>query len=365
MIYENTKNQSNMKNLKVLFTVLCVACATAVWSEEVTITFASGTNSNATYYFQNTSGSITNVLSFSTAKNSSSTDPAYNSNNSELRLYYHSGGAGGSITITTKDGVTITGFVLTTSTTPSTKYIAGDGSATDISYTNKVATVNNLSCSSLKIQNCNKSNTQLRIKSIKVIYSSGSTETTPSITLQPVSATCNQGVTATALTITADGNPAPTYQWYSNTSNNNSNGTEISGATKASYTPSTATTGTFYYYCVATNSQGSASSNVATITVNTVTTYTVQWMVGGAEYIAGNPTTSVKSGERVTTLPTAPADNSLSCAEKFMGWSAQNIGATPQIDAPADLFTTADASPAITENTTFYAVFAKPQQNNK
>ena len=167
-----------MKNLKVLFTVLCVACATAVWSEEVTITFASGTNSNATYYFQNTSGSITNVLSFSTAKNSSSTNPAYNSSNSELRLYYHSGGAGGSVTITAEDGVTITGFVLTTSTTPSTKYIAGDGSATDISYTDNVATVNNLSCSSLKIQNCNTSNTQLRIKSIKVIYSSGSTETT-------------------------------------------------------------------------------------------------------------------------------------------------------------------------------------------
>ena len=37
MIYENTKNQSNMKNLKVLFTVLCVACATAVWGEEVEI----------------------------------------------------------------------------------------------------------------------------------------------------------------------------------------------------------------------------------------------------------------------------------------------------------------------------------------
>ena len=95
------------------------------------------------------------------------------------------------------------------------------------------------------------------------------------------------------------------------------------------------------------------------------TKYTVQWMVDGQPYTTGNPTTSVKSGEKVSTLPTDPADDRLSCAEKFMGWSAQNIGATPQIDAPADLFTTADASPAITENTTFYAVFAKPQQNNK
>ena len=86
-------------------------------------------------------------------------------------------------------------------------------------------------------------------------------------------------------------------------------------------------------------------------------------MVDGQPYTTGNPTTSVASGSKVTTLPDAPADNSLSCAEKFMGWSTQNIGATPKNVAPADLFTTADASPAIIENTTFYAVFAKPKQS--
>lgn len=354
-----------MKNLKVLFTVLCVACATMVWGEEVTITFASGTNSNTTYYFQTASGSITNVLSFSTAKNSSSTNPAYNSSNSELRLYYHSSGAGGSITITAEDGVTITGFVLTTSTTPSTKYIAGDGSATDISYTNKVATVNNLSCSTLKIQNCNQSNTQLRIKSIKVIYTSGSGETTPSITQHPKSATYDQGAKAAALTITASGKPTPTYQWYSNTSDNNSNGTVISGATEASYTPSTAKAGTFYYYCVATNSQGSASSNVATITVNTVPTYTVQWKVGGQAYTKGNPTTSVASGSKVSTLPTAPADDAIgSCANTFMGWSTHNLGSETGQGDPGDLFTTIEDSPVITQNTIFYAVFATKKEGN-
>lgn len=348
-----------MKNLKVLFTVLCVACATMVWGEEVTITFASGTNSNTTYYFQTASGSITNVLSFSTAKNSSSTNPAYNSNNSELRLYYHSGGAGGSITITAEDGVTITGFVLTTSTTPSTKYIAGDGSATDISYTNNVATVNNLSCSSLKIQNCNKTNTQLRIKSIKLIYSSGSTETTPSITQHPEDATYDQGATATALTITASGNPTPKYQWYSNTSKDNSDGAEISGATEASYTPSTATAGTFYYYCVATNIKGSATSEVATIKVNAAQTYTVLWSLGGDEYTEGDPTTSVKSGEQVSTLPTAPNGDAIgSCANTFMGWSTHDLGTKKGQSAPTDLFTTAEGSPVITQDTIFYAVFA-------
>ncbi len=93
------------------------------------------------------------------------------------------------------------------------------------------------------------------------------------------------------------------------------------------------------------------------------TNYTVQWMVGGAKYTEGNPTTEVASGSKVTTLPTAPADNRLSCAEKFMGWSTTNIGATPQSDAPEILFTTAENSPNITANTTFYAVFATKQTN--
>ena len=93
------------------------------------------------------------------------------------------------------------------------------------------------------------------------------------------------------------------------------------------------------------------------------THYNVQWMVDGQPYTTGNPTTSVASGSKVSTLPTDPADDRLSCAEKFMGWSAQHIGTNPQDDAPADLFTTADASPAIIENTTFYAVFAKPKQS--
>ncbi|MDD6641064.1 MAG: lamin tail domain-containing protein [Bacteroidales bacterium] len=159
------------------------------------------------------------------------------------------------------------------------------------------------------------------------------------------------------MTITASGNPTPTYQWYSNTSKSNSNGTAISGATGASYTPSTATAGTFYYYCVATNSEGSASSNVATITVNPVTTYTVQWKVGGNVYTTGNPTTSVASGSKVSTLPTAPAGNAIgSCANTFMGWSTNDLGSGTGQGDPGDLFTT--ESPVITGNATYYAVFA-------
>ncbi|MGM9809498.1 MAG: immunoglobulin domain-containing protein [Paludibacteraceae bacterium] len=201
----------------------------------------------------------------------------------------------------------------------------------------------------------------MQVTKIVVTYeSSGSGETTPSITLQPEGATYNQGATATALTITADGNPAPTYQWYSNTSNSNTNGTKISGATEASYTPSTATAGTFYYYCVATNSAGSATSDVATITVNTAQkNYTIIWSLGGNEYTAGNPTTSVASGSKITTLPTPPDGNAIgSCANTFMGWSSTDLGSAKGQPAPEDLFSTIEDSPIITQDTIFYAVFA-------
>lgn len=93
------------------------------------------------------------------------------------------------------------------------------------------------------------------------------TVTAPTITTQPTSATYKLNASATNLTVAASGNPAPAYQWYSNTTNSNENGTKLDGATTASYKPSTATAGIFYYYCVATNSEGSATSNVATITV--------------------------------------------------------------------------------------------------
>ena len=112
---------------------------------------------------------------------------------------------------------------------------------------------------------------QIRLKSIKVefSYSSGGgvMEFAPTISTQPQDAIYELNATAAPLTIEASGMPAPNFQWYSNTENNNTTGTMISGATEANYTPATTTSGTFYYYCTATNTQGSATSNVATVTV--------------------------------------------------------------------------------------------------
>jgi len=114
----------------------------------------------------------------------------------------------------------------------------------------------------------------------KIIYSGTQA---PVITTQPQSITISQGGTAT-FSVTATGNPAPTYQWRKN-------GTNISAATAATYAisnvqPSHAGT----YSVVVTNSAGSVTSNNATLTVtqpNTLPVATITSPANGNKFRAG------------------------------------------------------------------------------
>ena len=128
---------------------------------------------------------------------------------------------------------------------------------------------------------------QIRLKSIKVEFTystgGGATEFAPTITTQPQGATYELNATAAALTVEASGNPAPTFQWYSNTENNNTTGTAITGATKATYTPATTTSGTIYYYCVISNSKGNVPSDVAAVTVKPAFSGSVLTMSGASD----------------------------------------------------------------------------------
>ena len=97
----------------------------------------------------------------------------------------------------------------------------------------------------------------------------------PVIASQPTGATYCQNIAATALSVTATsgGLGTPTYQWYSNSNNSNTGGTLITGATSATYTPSTSTVGTTYYYATINNGGGAAgcsilASNAVAIVVN-------------------------------------------------------------------------------------------------
>ena len=92
--------------------------------------------------------------------------------------------------------------------------------------------------------------------------------TTPTINGQPQGATYTQNTAAAALSVTATANDGTlSYQWQSST--DNSEFTNISGATGNEYTPSTTEVGTTYYRCVVTNTTGgcSVTSASATITV--------------------------------------------------------------------------------------------------
>ncbi len=85
----------------------------------------------------------------------------------------------------------------------------------------------------------------------------------PVITTQPVGVTTTVG-SSLSLSAVANGVPAPAYQWRRN-------GTDIAGATAATYNVSSAQTadsGT--YTVVVSNSAGSVTSNAVTVTVNAV-----------------------------------------------------------------------------------------------
>ncbi|VDG81410.1 gliding motility-associated C-terminal domain [Capnocytophaga ochracea] len=91
------------------------------------------------------------------------------------------------------------------------------------------------------------------------------------ITTQPVTPTTPicKDATATVLNVVATGEGTLAYQWYSNTTNNNTGGSLITGANVATYTPPTTATGTTYYYAVVTGSCGVATSTVAKVDVLT------------------------------------------------------------------------------------------------
>lgn len=83
----------------------------------------------------------------------------------------------------------------------------------------------------------------------------------PAITAEPMSLTVNEGLPA-SFTVAASGNPAPTFQWKKD-------GGDISGATDSVFSisvVSAADAGS--YTVVATNSEGSATSQAAILSVN-------------------------------------------------------------------------------------------------
>ncbi len=92
---------------------------------------------------------------------------------------------------------------------------------------------------------------------------------TPEVT---ASNTVQTTITGSAVTLSASVTAATavqaTYKWYSNTTNSNAGGTEIPGATTASYTYTPSAAGTYYFYCQVTNGcTGNPTGNSPAFTV--------------------------------------------------------------------------------------------------
>ena len=103
-----------------------------------------------------------------------------------------------------------------------------------------------------------------------------------------------------------------------------------------------------------------ASEGAETLTVKLYGTCNaacqVTWMVNGEEYTAGNPTTSLAAGGKVTKLPTAPK-SPCTDSNQFVGWSEEVI-TTPQDEVPTDLFSDASDAPVVSHDVIYNAVFA-------
>lgn len=92
-----------------------------------------------------------------------------------------------------------------------------------------------------------------------------------------------------------------------------------------------------------------------TITFSIVSNeYNVAWNVNGNAYTEGTPTTKVVDGEKVSVLPSAPADIN---GKVFVGWTNATLSAA-QDAAPSVLFKDATCAPKVTGDVTYYAVFA-------
>jgi len=97
----------------------------------------------------------------------------------------------------------------------------------------------------------------------------------PNITLQPVGDSVDVNGTVTLTIAASTDSGTLTYQWYSNTKNNNTKGKAIKGATNVEYSPSTAKVGTTYYYCIVNNTDSSKTGNKTAKTTSDVVSVVV------------------------------------------------------------------------------------------
>lgn len=204
---------------------------------------------------------INDYLSFFTEKGNATTDPAYYTSGTNLRLYA-GGGNGGSITFEAT-GITIKSIVLNATNTYAADakyYVDGSATSTPISSSNNVYTINNLSATeSVKFQNA--ASGQIRLTSFTIVYEINSTdpESEPVVTSETF--TAQVGVEA-SFQVQATENPS-SYAFTGTLPDGLSFST-----TNGKITGTPAEAGSFSINVTATNSAGTSAPAAITINVD-------------------------------------------------------------------------------------------------
>lgn len=121
----------------------------------------------------------------------------------------------------------------------------------------------------------------------------------PVITAQPQNAQYSVGDTASPLTVQANVMDGGTlsYQWYQNTDGSTDGGTRV-GTNSPSFTPDTSAEGTYYYYCVITNTNGEAYYPTATVTTDAACIKVTKAHSHTPILVAGREATCTEAGSK-------------------------------------------------------------------
>ena len=326
-----------MKKITLLLSAMLLACATNLWAaDSQTAEFdwtSTTTTETKTQTWSVTEQDIT--LTFDKGTNQNTPSP---NKEGAVRMY-----TGTTLTISATEGCLITkvDFTQTTNSYP----------ATNLQYQGKNLTSNSWTLETPANPIVLTASNNARFKKIVVTYTPAPTAELTTITLsgEPIKKEyiVEESFDKTGIIATAT---------YSDGSTANVTGIvdwEINPVTFESASPNTSVDVMAYI--------GGIKSNVLTINnieVRNLYNYAITWKVNGETYTTGEPTTTVVEGNKITILPTAPANNSLSCTNAFVGWSTTNLGAEAGLEKPDDLFMEAEKAPMPTGDMTFYAVFA-------
>ena len=184
---------------------------------------------------------------------------------------------------------------------------------------------------------------------------------TPTITTQPVNNSILAGETVTLIVAAAVSNGGTlSYQWYSNTSAGNSGGIPVTGSTTGtpnSYTTPSLAVGSYYYYCVVTNTYDggtkATASSVAKVTVSALVNAETPTITGQP----ANPSI-LTNGSTNLTIAASVKDGGTLSYQWYRKTSAGSSGGTPVTDgsgATSASYTT----PSLANGTYYYYCVVK------